>query len=130
MSLNPTKSIFGVISGKLLGHIVSDYGINIDPERGIAIQNLPIPSSKKQNSIFMGKINFVRRFIPDFARMVKPIHNLLKKDQIFAWTQETEKAFVDIKNAIVSPVLEKPDFSKDFIIYTNATEEAIFDILL
>jgi hypothetical protein len=83
MSLNPSKSIFGVTSGKLLGHVVFDSGINIDPERVRAIQNLPIPSSKKGIQSFMGKINFVRRFILDFARMVKPIHNLLKKDQIF-----------------------------------------------
>jgi hypothetical protein len=47
MSLNPTKSIFGVIAGKLLGHIVSDSGINIDLERVISIQNLPTPTSKK-----------------------------------------------------------------------------------
>jgi hypothetical protein len=47
MSLNPSKSIFGVLSGKLLGHVVFDSGINIDPERVRVIQNLPIPSSKK-----------------------------------------------------------------------------------
>jgi hypothetical protein len=61
----------------------------------------------------MGKINFVRRFISDFARMVKPIHNLLRQDQAFSWNDTTEKDFVDIKNAISSaPVLAKPDFSK------------------
>jgi hypothetical protein len=79
----------------------------------------------------MGKINFVRRFIPDFARMVKPIHNMLKQDRSFSWNDDTEKDFVEIKNAISSaPVLAKPDFEKDFIIYTNATEEAISAILL
>jgi hypothetical protein len=80
MSLNPTKSIFGVTTSKLLGHIVFDSGISIDPERVIAIQNLQAPSSKKKIQSFMGKINFVRIFIPDFSRMVKPIHNILKKD--------------------------------------------------
>jgi hypothetical protein len=48
MSLNPSKSIFGVTQGKLLGHIVSDSGINIDPERVTAILNLPAPTSKKK----------------------------------------------------------------------------------
>jgi hypothetical protein len=47
MSLNPTKSIFGVIVGKQLGHIVLKSGIGIDPKRVIAIQNLPTPTSKK-----------------------------------------------------------------------------------
>jgi hypothetical protein len=60
MSLNPSKYIFGVLSSKLLGHVVFDYGIDIDLERVRAIQNLPIPSSKKGIQYFMGKINFVR----------------------------------------------------------------------
>jgi hypothetical protein len=67
MSLNPAKSIFGATSGKLLSHIVSDVGISIDPERVKSIQILPPPSSKKGIQAFMGKINFVCRFIPDFA---------------------------------------------------------------
>jgi hypothetical protein len=79
MSLNPTKSIFNVTSGKLLGHIVSYSGISIDPERIIVIKNLLIPTSKKEIQSFMGKINFVRRFIPDFSSMVKPIHNLCEE---------------------------------------------------
>jgi hypothetical protein len=41
----------------------------------------------------MGKINFVRRFIPDFARMVNPIHNMLKQDRSFSWNDDTEKIF-------------------------------------
>jgi hypothetical protein len=72
----------------------------------------------------MGKINFIRRFIPDFARMVKPIHNMLKQYQSFSWNDDTEKYFVEVKKAISSaPVLAKPNFEKDFIIYTNATKE-------
>jgi ribonuclease HI len=131
ISLNPSKSIFGVTKGKLLGHIVSDSGISIDPERITAILNLPAPTSKKEVQAFMGIINFVRRFVPDFVVMVKPIHNLLKQDHSFSWTDDVENAFLRIKKAISSaPVLAKPDFEKDFIIYTNATEEAISAILL
>jgi hypothetical protein len=126
MSLNPSKSIFRVTQGKLLGHIVSDCGISIDPERVVVIINLPAPTSKQGVQAFMGTINFVRRFVPDFVVMVKPIHNLLKQDRTFSWTDEVEKDFIGIKKEISSaPVLAKPDFNKDFIIYTNATEEAI-----
>jgi hypothetical protein len=90
------------------------------------ILNLPAPTSKKEVQAFMGIINFVRRFVPDFVVMVKPIHNILKQDRSFSWTDDVENAFLRIKKAISSaPVLAKPDFEKDFIIYTNATEEAI-----
>jgi hypothetical protein len=78
ISLNPYKSIFCVTKGNLLGHIVSDSGISIDHERIAAILNLPAPTSKKEVQYFMGVINFICRFLPDFAVMVKPIHNLLK----------------------------------------------------
>jgi hypothetical protein len=79
----------------------------------------------------MGIINFVRRFVPDFALMVKPIHNLLKKDRSFSWTDDVKNSFIRIKKLISSTlVLVKPDFEKDFIIYTNSTKEAVFAILL
>jgi hypothetical protein len=99
MSLNPSKSIFGVTQGKLLGHIVSDSGINIDPERVTAILNLQAPTSKKEIQSFMGRINFVRRFVPNFVVMVKPIHNMLKHDQSFSWNEDVEKYFVGIKKS-------------------------------
>jgi hypothetical protein len=88
MSLNPSKSILGVTQGKLLGHIVSDCGISIDPERVVVIINLPAPTSKQSVQAFMSTINFVRRFVPYFVVMVKPIHNLLKQDRTFYWTNE------------------------------------------
>jgi hypothetical protein len=79
ISLNPMKTIFGVTQGKILIHIVSYLRISIDHERVIAIQSLQSPSSKKEIQSFMGKINFVRKFIHDFAKMGKPIHNMLKQ---------------------------------------------------
>jgi hypothetical protein len=131
ISLNPSKSIFGITKGKLLGHIVFDLGISIDLERIVAILNLPAPTSKKEVQAFMGVINFVCRFVPDFVVMVKPIHNLLKQDRSFFWTDDVENAFVGIKKVISSaPVLAKPDFEKEFMIYTNATKEGIFVILM
>jgi hypothetical protein len=90
--LNPSKSIFNVTKGKLLGHIVSDSRINIDPERIASILNLPAPTSKKEVQAFMGVINFVHRFVPDFAVMVKLIHNLVKKDCSFSWIDDVENA--------------------------------------
>jgi hypothetical protein len=87
ISLNPKKCLFVVSEGKLLGHIVNKEGIYIDPERVKEINELNPPTSKKGVKSFFGKINFVRRFVPDYATIVKPINLLLKKDQIFEWTE-------------------------------------------
>ena len=131
ISLNPSKSIFGITKGNILGHIISDSGISIDPGRIATILNLPAPTSKKEVQAFMGIINFVRRFVPDFSVMVKPIHNLLKQDHFFSWIDDVENDFIRIKKEISSaPVLAKPDFEKEFMIYTNAIEEAISAILM
>ena len=57
--------------GKLLGHIVSADGINIDPERVKAIPKISVPRNKKEIQSFIGKINFLRLFIPNFADIVE-----------------------------------------------------------
>jgi hypothetical protein len=85
ISLNPKKSVFAVEKGKLLGFIVSKYKIIIDPKRTQAIAKLSPPSSKKSMQSFLGKINFIRRFVPSFSEMVRPLQNLIKKDVQYHW---------------------------------------------
>jgi len=131
ISLNPSKSIFDVTKGKLLGHIVSDLGISIDLKRIVAILNLPSPTSKREVQSFMGIINFVRRFVPYFSLMFKPIHNILKQDRSLSWIEDVKNSFVRINKEINSePFLAKLDYEKYFIIYTNGTKEVVFAILL
>ena len=79
ISLKPKKSQFGLSEGKLLGHIISAEGVKIDPVRVESIQNLSIPRSKRDIQSFLGKINFVRRFIPNFSDLVKHITSMLKR---------------------------------------------------
>jgi len=83
VSLNPKKSFCIVTQGKLLVHIVCKEGICIDTKRIKAINDLKPPTSKKGVQSFFSKIDFVRRFVPDYASIVKPINLLLKKEQGF-----------------------------------------------
>jgi hypothetical protein len=85
ISLNPKKCLFVVSEGKLLGHIVRKEGIFIDLKRIKAINELNPPTSKKGVQSFFGKFNFMRRFVPDYETIVKPISLLLKKDMILEW---------------------------------------------
>ena len=100
ISLNPKKTIFGVEEGKLLGHIISQAGIHIDPERIKAIAQLPLPHSKKSMQSFFGKINFVRKFTPDFAETIKPLQKMIRKDVEFKWDDELKRDFNNIKTTI------------------------------
>ena len=86
ISLNPRKSNFALEEGKLLGQIISNDGINIDPERISAILKVEDPRSKKEVQLFIGHVNVLRRFIPNFADILININNMLKKDHEIKWT--------------------------------------------
>jgi hypothetical protein len=77
--LNPKKTIFSVEEGKLLGHIIFQAGIPIDPKRIKAISQLPLPHNKKSMQSFFEKINFVRKFTPDFTKTIKPLQKMIHK---------------------------------------------------
>jgi hypothetical protein len=91
--LNPKKSQFSLSKGKLLGHIVSVEGVMIDPARVEAIQKLSLPRSKKDFQSLLGKINFVRRFVPNFDELVKHVTCMLKKGSKIKWTDIARNSF-------------------------------------
>ena len=131
ISLNPAKSVFGVTEGKLLSHIITKEGVKIDPERVEAIGKVPLPTTKKLLQSFLGKTNFVHRFIPNYAEIMKPIYKLLKKDVKFEWNDESKRAFEQIKTAICeATVLISPYYEKEFQIFSFAFEDTIVGVLL
>ena len=93
ISLNPTKFVFGVVEGKLLGHIISKDGIKIDLERVETIQKIPLPHNLKSLQSFLGKTNFLRIFIPNYALIDKPNQSLLNKDINFFMEIRWKKGF-------------------------------------
>eukprot|EP00253_Pinus_taeda_P016662 PITA_16662 len=96
--------------GKLLRHIISKDGIRIDPARVQAIQQIDLPRSKKEIQSFNGKMNFLRRFIPNLAEHLKEMTNMLKKDSQVKWMEEAVKSFNSVKLALSStPVLADPE---------------------
>jgi hypothetical protein len=130
ISLNPKKTIFGVEEGKMLGHIISQVGMHIDPKRIKAITQLPLPHNKKAMQSFFGKINFVRKFTPDFAEIIKPLQKMIHKDSEFKWDDEQKDAFNNIKAAISwAPILRSPDFNRDFNPYTFASDQFLAVVL-
>ena len=76
------------MEGKLLEFLVSKQGMIMDPERVEEISNIGLPNSRKERQSFLGKIHFVRRFVPNFARVVKTLQFLVKKDVSFKWSEE------------------------------------------
>jgi hypothetical protein len=131
LSLNPKKSHFAMQEGKLLGHIVFKDGIKIDPKRVEVIQTISIPRNVKEIQSFLGTIKFLRRFIPNFAEIVKLITGMLKKDSRVNWTTEAKASFEHIKKVISeAPVLTSLDYLKDLLIFSFASQHTIAAVLL
>ena len=131
ISLNPRKSNFALEEGKLMGNIISKEGIRIDPYRVKGILKVEEPSSKKEIQSFIIQVNFLRRFIPSFAEILMDITYMLRKDHEIKWTVGAKKAFKDIKQAISeAPILISPDFEKDFLVFSYASEHTIAGVLL
>jgi hypothetical protein len=120
-----------VQEGKLLEHNVSVEGVRIDSRRVEAIQTLSLPRSKKEVQSFLGKINFLRRFVSNFVELVKYITAMLKKGNEIKWIVESRNSFDQIKKVLTeAPVLIIPDYSKDFFIFSFASFDTVAVVLL
>jgi hypothetical protein len=117
--------------GKLLGHIVSAKRVWIDSSRVEAIQTLSLPITKKELQSFLGKINFFRRFVSNFSKLVKHITVMLRKGSEVKWIVESRDSFNQIKKALTkAPAPISPDYSKDFLIFSFASFDTVPDVLL
>ena len=114
---------------KFLGFLVSSEGVACDPEKTRLIRDWPQPTTVKQVRSFLGLASYVRKFIPRFAELAKPLTRLTEKGVPFVWTSQTAEAFQALKAALGSPpVLAHPSFEKgapSFILDTDASGVAI-----
>jgi hypothetical protein len=95
--------------------VVSSEGIQLDPTHIQALKQWPLPSSTKELKIFLGGINFYRKFIPSFSNLSQPLHHLSNTSSTFIWTKEETTHFAQLKDTLCSsPVLHLPDLSQPF----------------
>jgi hypothetical protein len=131
ISLNPKKTVFGLEEGKFWGHIISKYGTKIDPSRIESIQKLEHPRNIKELQSFIGKINFLRRFIPNLEELLRNITNMLKQDTKIRWNIESKQPFEQVKHTLIEAlVLIIPDYTQDFYLFSFASEHTIAVVLL
>lgn len=96
-----------------------------------AIQKIGIPRTKKEVQSFIGRVNFLRRFISNFAKIMKHITNMLRKDNGIKWNQEERNSFLNIKKALTEdPLLISLDCTKDFHLFSFSSEHIVVGVLL
>ena len=120
------KSAFGRLQVKFLGHVVSESGIAMDPDKVHAMLSLAAPQNVSDLRSFLGAVNFYRRFIDKCAHKTAPLTDLLRANSAFRWGAKQQNAFDLLKRALSeAPVLSAPDMSKPFFLYTDASQVAV-----
>lgn len=130
LRLQPSKCHLCRRKVTFLGHVISEHGIATDPEKIQTVETWPTPSSCREVQRFLGFVNYYRRFIKDFSQIAKPLTKLTEKSCKFVWTSECDNAFATLRKKLTSsPILSFPDFSKPFILDTDASSTGIGAVL-
>ena len=113
-----------------VGHIVGRGTIRPDPSKIRAVEEFPVPTTVTALKGFLGLANYYRRFVAGFATIAHPLYELLKKGAAYEWSQHRQQAFVALKTALSrAPCLHAPDFTKKFILQTDASGVGISGVL-
>lgn len=130
LKLQPPKCTFFQKKVTYLGHIVSPEGISVDPRKVDKVRHWPTPQNAKNVQQFLGLANYYRRFIRGFAELAKPLHRLTEHNVAFAWTKDCQISFDHLCHKLTTtPILAYPDFTKPFILDTDASNSGIGAVL-
>ena len=128
-----------------LGHVVSENGIETDPEKTEAIRTWSVPKTVKDVRAFLGFTGYYRRFIKDYARIARPLNDLLvghctnrksktakskKKRTPFTWTEKQQEAYDTLRDKLMNPpVLAYADYLLPFKLHTDASTMGLGAVL-
>lgn len=145
LKLKPSKCELFKTSVIYLGHIISEKGIQTDPEKLSAVRDWPTPTNIKELRQFLGFVGYYRRFIQNFANIVAPLNALLqghgtvkkhrrkKKGNLpvkWQWMERQEEAFQAVKSKLLEPpVLGFANYKLPFILHTDASSVGLGAVL-
>ena len=116
------KCQFETTSITFLGFVISENGIQTDPEKVKAVQEFPQPRDLRESRSFIGLVSYYRRFVPNFSKIAAPITSLTRKDVPFEWGTAQQDAFQALKDMLASaPVLAHYDPTRETILQTDAS---------
>ena len=131
LHLNAKKCTFGVGTSKFLGYLITNRGIEANPDQIEAVNHLRPPSNPKEVQVLTGMLATLNRFISKFADRCRPFYQLLRKWKGFQWDEECDKAFQDLKKYLTrAPTLTAPNSGEDLFMYLSVSDHAVIAVLL
>ena len=122
LKLKPSKCQYFMDKIDFLGMVVTPKGLQPCPKKVQVIKTFPTPKTVKQVRSFNGMCQFYKKFIKDFATLAKPLYRLTEDNRKFHWTEECDRNFNQLKNALCKEaLLHYPNFEKEFILATDAS---------
>jgi ribonuclease HI len=126
LKMNPLKCAFGVSAGKFLGFLVHNRGVDVDPAKASAIATMKAPTSHKELKSFLGRLSYIRRFIPGLAAVTATFMPLMKKGVPFVWSTARQQAFEKIQLIMTKlPTVCAPVPGRPLRLYLASNSEAI-----
>jgi hypothetical protein len=131
VKLNPEKCVFGVPRGMHLGYIVSQRGIEANPEKVAALERMgPIRDLKGVQRV-LGCLAALSRFVSRLGEKGLPLYRLLKKHERFSWTAKAQEALVNLKASLTHvPILTPPQDGEPLYLYVAATTQVVSAVIV
>ena len=128
--LNMEKCNFLVKQGIVLGHVISEKGIEVDKDKVDLVSNLQSPRMVKQIRLFLGHAGFYKEFINEFSKIARPLCNLLGKDVPFGFDESCLNASEQLKKELTfTPIIQPQNCTIPFELMCDASDHALRAVL-
>ena len=130
LRLKKVKCSFCVSKVEYLGHIISAAGLKPSPRKVRAIVEASQPTKISELKSFLGLISYYAKFLPNLAKSLAPLYQLLHKNQEWQWSAKQDKAYNDAKHLLTtSQVLTHFDSSKPLLLACDASPYGVGAVL-
>ena len=130
LKLKRSKCSFMKMHTEYLGHLTSEMGIELMPDKLSAIKEMPAPRNPKEIKQFLGLVGYYRKFIPRFSNIAKALTRLTRHDTLFQWCKKCKFSFQTLKDALCTePIFKFPDPQRLYVLSTGTSKYAWAGVL-